>query len=197
MGKGNPHPHKYAEGKQTTTMDFDTFQKTMESIQFTNELRDKSFLAFLYWFGVRKSEAYERVPSDFKIENNMLVVNCPAKKGGIREILKAPLNLPYMDLILRKVASTPEEQRVWRLSSVSAWRIVKKAFPKLYPHYFRLNRAVHFLDDPTTTIPEMQSWFGWRATKTIDSYLGYSERHLDKQATRLSKEISGREAEQD
>lgn len=183
---------KYKHGKQTTTMDFETFKEAMEDRRcFVKGDLHRSFLAFLYWFGVRRSEALERVKEDFSIEDGrFLVINCPAKKHGRREILKAPLDLPFMDLICSQVETTKPGRRVWPFSGWTAWRVTKRVLGKrYYPHFLRLNRAVHFLDDATTTIPEMQAWFGWRQIKTIDSYLGYSKRHLEKQASRLRSEI--------
>jgi hypothetical protein len=197
VGKvGNPYKHHYKHGKQTTTIDFPTFRKIMEKGEFVRGNTHRSFLAFLYWFGVRKSEALERTKGDFKVADDFLVIKCPAKKRGRRKLLKAPLDLPYLNLILEQVQKTRKtkanpNRRVWDFSAATAWRIVKRVLPKHYPHFFRLNRAVHFLDDPTTTIPEMQAWFGWTQVKTINSYLGYSERHLDKQANRLRHEVEG------
>ena len=180
----------YKYGKQTETIDFEAFRQVMEKGKFVNGDRDRSFLAFLYWFGVRVSEAFERLKEDFIIDGENLVVNCPAKKKGKRETLKAPLNLPFIDLIVKQVQKTKDDRRVWNFGETTAWRIVKRALgEKYYPHFLRLNRAVHFLDDPTTTIPEMQAWFGWRDIDTINSYLGYSVRHLDRQASRLKNEV--------
>ena len=115
---------KYKHGKQTTPIDFEDFKKIMDEGKFVRPSH-RSLLAFLYWTGVRQSEALERV------------------------------------------------------------------MPHHYPHFFRLNRAVNFLNDPTTTTPEMLAWFGWRNIATINRYLGYSKRHLDKQAQRLRKELQG------
>lgn len=60
---------------------------------------------------------------------------------------------------------------------------------KYYPHFFRLNRAVGFLDDPTTTTPEMIAWFGWKRIETINEYMGFSKRHVDTQRKRLNKVV--------
>ncbi len=186
---------KYKHGKNTEPIEFSTFKEVMESKRFINPLHDRSFLSFLYWFGTRKSEAYERVKEDFTLTDTLLVVHCPAKKGGKRETLQAPIDLPYIDLIIQQMEDTKKtrsnpEGRVWNINGLKAWRIIKRSLgEKYYPHFLRLNRAVHFLDDPTTTIPEMQSWFGWRKISTIDSYLGYSKRHLDKQSSRLKNEV--------
>jgi hypothetical protein len=180
----------YKHGKQTETIDFDSFKQVIEHGKFVQANRDQSFLAFLFWFGVRVSEAYDRVKEDFVIIGENLVVNCPAKKKGKRWILQAPVSLPFIDLVLKQVDITKKGRKVWNFKEITAWRIVKRAMgEKYYPHFFRLNRAVHFLDDPTTTIPEMQSWFGWRGINTINSYLGYSKRHLDKQSERLKKDV--------
>lgn len=193
--RGNPYEHHYKHGKQTDPIDFETFRKIVDNGKFLRPLRDKSFLAFLYWFGVRKSEVLERVKEDFQVKDGLLIVNCPAKKRGEREPLEVPADYPYVNLILEKVQRTRQtrtnpNRRVWRMSPATAWRIVKRVMPKHYPHYFRLNRATRFLEDPTTTLPEMMAWFGWKAAKTVDPYIGYSRRHIRKQRQRLARELS-------
>ena len=185
---------KYKYGKQTSPIDLQEFKTIMDNGNFEHARRDKSFIAFLYWFGVRKSEALERVKDDFTIQGNLLIVNCPAKKGGEREPLEVPMDYPYVDLILKQLESARRTlanptRRVWNISPVTAWRIVKRVMPKKYPHYFRLNRATRFLEDPTTTIPEMKAWFGWKSTDTINDYIGYSRRHIHRQRQRLAREL--------
>lgn len=193
--KGNPYAHHYKYGKQTDPIDFKEFESIMDQGHFVHKRRDKSFLAFLYWFGVRRSEALERVKEDFRVKDGLLIVNAPAKKGGEREPLEVPADFPYVGLIIEQVQKTRRTlanptRRVWNISSPTAWRIVKRVFPKHYPHYFRLNRATRFLEDPTTTLPEMMAWFGWKAAKTVDPYIGYSRRHIRRQRERLARELS-------
>lgn len=182
----------YKHGKQTQQIDLDTFISIMERPKkpFTQPLSHKSFLVFLYWFGVRRSEALERTPEDFEVKDGMLIVNAPAKKGGERLPLEAPIDLPYIDLIVEKVNTTLPLHRVWPFSTVTAWKIVKRAMgPKYYPHFFRLNRATRFLEDPETTAPDMLAWFGWKSKRTIDRYVGYSHRNVRRQANRLKQEL--------
>lgn len=187
---GRPqHKGKYKYGKQTQTITFTEFKEIMESGHFKKRLKHKSYLAFLYWFGTRRSEVYERVKEDFKIDGQLLIIKCPAKKRGKREILKAPISLPYIDLIIDQVNRTRKGRRVWNFSASTAYRIVKRVMPKHYPHFFRLNRAVEFLRDPETNIPEMQAWFGWRTVTAVNSYVGYSDRDLDKQVARLAQTV--------
>ena len=99
-----------------------------------------------------------------------------------------------VQVIVKKVNKTRRTlvnptRRVWNISGPTAWRIVKRVMPKHYPHFFRLNRATRFLEDPETTIPEMMAWFGWKASKTVDPYIGYSRRHIRKQRERLAREL--------
>lgn len=151
---------------------------------------DRSYLAFLYWFGVRKAEALERIPEDFIVKDGLLLVDASPKKRGEREPLEIPVDYPYVNLIVERVEATPLGVKLWRFSPKTAWKIVKRAMgEKYYPHFFRLNRATRFLDDPTTTLPEMKAWFGWKHAKTVDPYIGYSRRHIKTQRERLANEL--------
>jgi len=187
----------YKYGKITAPIDFQTFRDAMENGRFAKgkALSHKSFLAFLYWFGVRKAEALERTKEDFLITDGLLIVNARPKKGGERESLEIPVDYPYADLIIENVKRTRhsprnEDSRVWDFSPRTAINIVKRALgDRYYPHFFRLNRATRFLEDPTTTLPEMKAWFGWKTSKTVDPYIGYSRRHIRKQRERLKREL--------
>lgn len=192
--RGNPYKHHYKYGKQTEPINLKTFKEIMENGKFLHPLRDKSYLAFLYWFGVRRSEAIERHKQDFKIKDGLLIVDATPKKGGEREPLEVPVDYPFVDLIIKKVNLTRRTlanptRRVWNISGSTAWRIVNRVFPKHYPHFFRLNRATRFLEDPETTIPEMMAWFGWKVAKTINPYIGHSRRYIHKQRERLAREL--------
>jgi len=188
---------KYKHGKVTAPIDFQTFKEAMDNGKFVKSkmLSHKSFLAFLYWFGVRKAEALERTKKDFLVKDDLLIVNATPKKGGEREPLEVLVDYPYVDLIIRKVEQTKhnpgnKEGRVWNFSPRTAINIVKRVMgDRYYPHFFRLNRATRFLEDPTTTLPEMKAWFGWKAAKTVDPYIGYSRRHIHRQRERLKREL--------
>lgn len=181
---------KYKYGKQEEWIAFEGFQRTMENGKFIKPLRDKSYLAFLYWAGPRRSGAIERIKEDFQVQKRVLTVNIPPKKGGLKAPpIEIPLDLPYVHLIVKQVKKAKPGERVWPISPVTAWRIVKRVMPKHYPHFFRGNRATAFLDDPTTTTPQMMTWFRWRSSRTVDNYILKSKRHIRKQAARLRREI--------
>jgi hypothetical protein len=98
----------------------------------------KSFLAFLYWFGVRKAKLRQ--------------------------------NLEFFTLHSHQHSQTSYRRFI------------------LFP-LARLNRATQFLEDLTTTLPEMRAWFGWKAAKTVDPYIRYSGRHIRRQRSRLKKRV--------
>lgn len=188
---------RYKYGKVTAPIDYQSFKEAMEKASFPKGrmLSHKSFIAFLYWFGVRKAEALERVTEDFMVMDGLLIVNATPKKGGQREPLEILANYPYVDLIIKNVeqvshSNVKEDDRVWNFSARTAINIVKRVMgDRYYPHFFRLNRATRFLEDPTTTLPEMKAWFGWKAAKTVDPYIGYSRRHIRRQRQRLKREL--------
>ncbi len=173
--------------KQNEPITLEEFQRKMDASRL--HIQYKSFVAFLYWFGVRRSEALERKREDFWTDEDSLYVRAPPKKHGERQPLKIPKDLPFVGLIIEQVGQTPKGVRVWRFGHTTAWKKVKAIMGEhYYPHYFRLNRATRFLEDPKTTIPQMQSWFGWKSVKTVDSYVGSSPRYVDEMAEKLKRE---------
>lgn len=183
----------YKHGKQTQTITLDFMKNCMNRKRaFKNHSRDKSFLALLYWAGVRKSEAYERVKEDFKITETDLIVDFhQRKKHGLAvPPLEIPLDLPFVDLIVERVRKTKARRRVWNISGVTAWRIIKRALgEKYYPHFLRLNRITRMFDDPTTTIPEIKSWTGIKSFRSLDVYIGFSKQRMQKGKARLRNEL--------
>jgi len=180
----------YKYGKQTTPIELSRFKKAMTKGKFSQP-NHKSFLAFLYWFGVRRGEALRLKYEHFQLIENVLIVTCEPEKGGERGDLEIDADMPFVDLIIDAVRITKRGDRVWKFSARTAVRIVKRSLgKKYYPHFFRLNRATAFLDDPTTTILEMKAWFSWKASKSMDPYMGYSKRHIRTQRKRLRKQVT-------
>lgn len=180
----------YKHGKQMEPIDFEIFKEYMEGGDFKQGDYHRSFLAFIYWLGIRKWEALARKREDFTITEDIVFVNVPPlKKGMPRPPLEMDSDLPYVNLIIEQVLGTPVGSRVWSFGESTAWRIVKRVDERKYPHYFRLNRCTRMLDDPETTIPEVKSWFGWRSAETVSHYIGMSRRHIVKGRTRLRREI--------
>ena len=94
-------------------------------------------------------------------------------------------SLPYVGLLVKRIEKTRTGRRVFPFSSFTAWVIVKRVLPSHYPHFFRLNRTVKFLNNPKITVDEIRQWMAWKRLSTVESYIGYSELATGK----LSKEL--------
>lgn len=174
------NPHKYLHGKQTETMNFEDFDKTLRSNKYLS-LEYQSFLTFLYLTGCRLNEVLSRNKRDFIIEDDLLVVTIPASKKGERDFLELELSWPYVsEFIVPYVESVRgKDKRVWQFTARTAQRLVKKIFgDKYYPHYFRLNAAVSFCRNPDTSIQNIKAWFGWKRIETINKYMGLARRDV-------------------
>jgi len=90
-----------------------------------------------------------------------------------------------VNLIVERVEKTRKGRRVFPFKEWTAWNIVKRVAPKKYPHFFRLNRTVKFLNNPNVTLDEIRQWMAWKKIDTVNNYLGYSERTIGK----LSEEL--------
>ena len=184
---------KYQHGKQKRPIDYEVFANIMEKGYFAKPKTHKSFLAFLYYTGVRVSEALELTKENFTITDSALIVEVPAKKRGIeRGPFELSRNLPYVELIIEQVRKTRRSKsnpkgKVWNISRTTAWRIVKRVMPKHYPHFFRLNRCVHFLSTPGISLEEVRNWFAWRRMETLNEYLGIVS--IQKLSKKLEKSI--------
>lgn len=190
MPYGNPYAHKYKHGKQTEKILFSEFSQRLDSTAFVDPPRDKSFLILLYYLGVRIGELLRLAKEHISQKSGELVFHLEVLKRGERKSpLRLTIDLPYIPMFLEYLRSIGSGELVFPFSYATGWRIVKRIFPRKYPHYFRLNRATHFLDDPETTIPEMKAWFGWKDIKSINAYIGYSTRYIDKGVKRIKRDV--------
>lgn len=91
---------KYKHGKQKDLLDFEIFKANVEKADL--DLDAKAYGWLLFYTGVRKSEAYERVAEDVVINEAIFIIDFhQRKKGGeIVPPLKFPLSWPGVDLLV-------------------------------------------------------------------------------------------------
>ena len=171
---------KYKFGKQKRELSKEEFWRFVEKGNFVKR-RHKAFFVLIYYTGARKAELLELTKDKFQIDPEFLRVDVKAKKQGIeRAAFKLRRDLPYVELIVKAVEKTRGNKRVFPFDQTTAWRIVKRVSPKHYPHFFRLNRCVKFLNNPEITLNEIRQWFAWKSLKSVESYLGYSRGTIEK-----------------
>lgn len=175
----------YKYGKQKREMPKEEFFKLLEKGHFVKRMH-KAFLVLLYYIGCRVSEVIELKKENFKVDKSVLMVDVKAKKHGIeRAAFKLNTGLPYVTLIVERVERTRARRRVFPMCRGTAWLVVKRVAPKKYPHFFRLNRTVKFLNNPKVTLNEVRQWMAWKSLDTVNNYLGYSERTIGKLSDEL------------
>ena len=137
--------------------------------------------------GIRKEDI------EFDEERNVLRITALALKHGKREApLELSLDLPFVDLILEQWERTNPNAKVWDLKREYAWEILKELNPKLYTHYYRLNRAMEFVKVPSTSPAHLLSWFGWRRLQTAYNYLALGGRRIEEMSAAMVEQYTGR-----
>lgn len=192
------YPHKYAHGKQLDLITFDTIKKYIARAKLPCE--SEAYFWLLFYCSVRKSEAYERVASDFKITKSHLIVDFHQRKkhGATVDPLELPLSWYGVNKIVECVMKArdhrcfktlfvyQDKKRVktrvkghWvfpGIQSTKAWQIVKKVLGKKhYPHYLRLLGLSEIGSDPTASILRLKSVSGIKSITALNAYLGKSK----------------------
>jgi hypothetical protein len=186
----------YRHGKKEETIPFDRIRQQVAEANLSIE--EEAFFWLLYYCGVRKSEAYERVAEDFKITASHLIVDFHQRKKNGNEV--PPLELPrhwYGVPLIVEVVKKAKESKVrnkavyiyidkqrtrklvkahWvftHIQSTKAWQIVRKVLGKgYYPHFLRLNRLTEIGRDPTASLTRLKSFSGIKSVTALNAYLG-------------------------
>lgn len=135
--------------------------------------------------GIRKEDI------EFDKERKSLFIHALALKHGKREApLELSLLLPFVDLIKQQREQTEPNKKVWDLKREYAWEILKELDPKLYTHYYRLNRAMEFVKVPETSPAHLLSWFGWKRLQTAYNYLALGGRRIEEMSTAMVEQYT-------
>ena len=116
--------------KITRLMDYEEFEEAIKDLRPAQQ----AFLNILFFSGCRVSEALSLSASDIACRPDMIYIAFFRLKGSKQT---DPIGLPrtkYLDWLCSQY------NEVFDFSRTTAWRLVKRVFPELYPHYFRMNR---------------------------------------------------------
>jgi len=205
---------KYAHGKKEEILAFPFVKQKV--INACLPWKDEAFFWLLYYCGVRKSEAYERVATDFKVTETSLIVDFHQRKKRGAEVspLELPLNWYGIDKLVKAVQaasqSKPKNKAVFsyvdkkrvralklgrwvfpHIQSTRAWEIVQNVLGEdYYPHFLRLNRLTEIAQDPTASLTRLRSFSGIKSTTALDSYLGTSKKEQQKAIEYMNRKYS-------
>jgi integrase len=132
----------------------------------------------LFFAGCRISEALAITDEDIYASGDTLFIQIKRLKGSKQT---DPIELPNQG-VLQWLGE--QEGKIFDFSRFTAYRVVKKVFPDLYPHYFRMNRITKV--DSQFGDATVYRLFGITAT-SIDHYRGKVE--LKEVAKEMKKEI--------
>ena len=116
--------------KITALMDYADFK---EAITDLSDIK-KAFISVLFFSGCRVSEALALSADDINCSRDMIFIQFFRLKGSKQT---DPQELPRADAL---TWICEQEGELFKFSRSTAYRLVKKVFPSLYPHYFRMNR---------------------------------------------------------
>ncbi len=205
------YEHYLKNAKQLETKRLD--QKENPSYPFDYRVQVFSIsglLAMLYYTGLRITEIVGDVPHkyflkdgtekwtkdfhglrkmDLSIKDDLLKVDVKeARKHGKREEpLWIPLDKLGVDSIVEVWESSKiPEDRIFPITKWLSWKLISLVTEgRLYPHFFRLNRATEFANNPETSLLELKKWFAWADARTASFYMGRAGRTTKKMADRL------------
>jgi len=194
-----------------------SFREVKQKVVDTNlSISDEAYFWLLYYCGVRKSEAYERVAEDFEINETHLIIDFHKRKKGGAEV--DPLELPlhwygidklvqcvekaknrrphkkavYVYVDKKRARQLKKDRWVWpKIQSTKAWQIVNKVLGEgYYPHFLRLNRLTEIAQDPTASLTRLKSFSGIKSVRILDEYLGTSKKEQQKAIDFMDKQYS-------
>ncbi len=122
--------------KITRLMDYDEFETAISDLPIVK----RAFLTILFFAGCRVSEALALTSDNITIIGDTLYIHFFRLKGSKQT---DPQEIPAVDVFGWLYA---QEGELFTFSRSTAYRTVKKVFPSLYPHYFRMNRITKTAD---------------------------------------------------
>ena len=122
--------------KITRLMDYDEFKEAIDELPIARQ----AFLSILFFAGCRLSEALALTSNDISCTDDTIFIQFFRLKGSKQT---DPQEVPRADSLLWLCG---QEGKLFTFSRITAYRTVKKVFPDLYPHYFRMNRITKTSD---------------------------------------------------
>ncbi len=204
----------YKTGKKDNII---AFQEVKQKVIDANlSISEEAYFWLLYYCGVRKSEAYERIAEDFEINDTHLIVDFHQRKKNGKTV--PPLELPLrwyginklVDAVKKAEDNTPRKKAVYvyvnkkrtrqvrkerwvfpNIQSTKAWQIVQKVLGKgYYPHFLRLNRLTEIGRDPTASLTRLSSFSGIKSVTALNEYLGADKKEQQKAIEFMDREYS-------
>lgn len=150
--------------------------KTLEGMmQSSSEPWVKALFVYLFYFGVRISEALAVTAEDFTVltveGETYLNVDSVTLKNPTQNTrgLWVPMDRPYLHYLLTYIKER-DPGNLWLYSRQWARVKLQEVYPWITPHGFRHNRLDDFAQSGATAY-DLKSWAGWSDIRPGDSYV--------------------------
>ena len=160
-------------------MDYKEFRTAIYDEEHSLPIMKRALLSLLFFAGCRVSEALALTANDIHCTEDIMFVQFFRLKGSKQT---DPQELPNTEA-LRWMCG--QEGKLFSLSRMTTYRLIKKVFPNLYPHYFRMNRIT--LTDILFGDATVYHIFGISAS-SIDHYRGKVD--IKRVGKALQKEVN-------
>jgi len=163
----------------------------LQLIKKLSSLRDQAFLCCLYLTGARVSEAIQIKTEDVHNINGLTVIDVftlKRKKGVPIRKIPLPKESEMTQIFLQWIEQCKKlgAKYVFHnaknvnkpIKRCNAWKIVKKADAKLFPHLFRHYRLSHLAEKMNPS--ELMQFAGWSNLQPSGTYIHLSYQLLAK-----------------
>jgi len=163
--------------KITSLMDYQDFKAAIVDLP----IRYQAFLSVLFFAGCRISEALALTSNDINCMRDTIFIQFFRLKGSKQtDPQELPRTPPLMWIC-------EQEGELFPFCRKTGYNVVKRVFPILYPHYFRMNRITKTADQfGDSTVYHL---FGITAS-SIDHYRGKVD--IKRVGKALQREIESR-----
>ena len=120
--------------KITRLMDYSEFRAAIYDEEHNLPIMKQALLSVLFFAGCRVSEALALTGNDIHCTEDTLFIQFFRLKGSKQT---DPQEVPKADALLWLCG---QEGNLFPFTRKTTYRLIKKVFPDLYPHYFRMNR---------------------------------------------------------
>jgi integrase len=140
-------------------MDYEEFKERIRPMDQV----ERAFLSILFFTGCRISEALALTSDNITISKDVVYIDFHRLKGSKQT---DPQQIPVFSDLGYVLSG---KGQLFDFSRTTGYKIIKQAFPELYPHYFRMNRITKTLERFGVAV--VQNIFGL-SLNAIEHYIG-------------------------
>lgn len=168
------YPHRYKFGKQKTIMPLPEFEAALKKAADNGEpLENLAYVVFIWYYGVRKSEGYERLLSDVTVTKDSVVVDFHTRK---KHGLEVPPNEAsrewfgvndYLVSWIQSALDKPMKKRLFFQEPIGKFHMTKPTAQRPKGTRVEIKRHVSRVEKAVWLFPDVASTKAWEIFKRV------------------------------